>query len=106
ILIFTVKVQRHLLVAAVLATLSLLVSGQNNYPDFFYKLSLQWPPAVCVTSQYRTPIPGTFMIHGLWPQFVEDDSPAPPYNPTTNRCTDVTPTAPDQILISNSFLNI
>ncbi|EOY23349.1 hypothetical protein QUC31_005904 [Theobroma cacao] len=92
--------QRHLLVAAVLATFSLLVSGQNNYPDFFYKLSLQWPPAVCATSQCRTPIPGTFTIHGLWPQFVKDDRPVPPYNPTTNKCNDVKPTAPDQILVS------
>ncbi|EOY20444.1 hypothetical protein QUC31_005914 [Theobroma cacao] len=88
--------QRHLLVAAVLATLSLLVSGQT---DFFYKLSLQWPPSVCGPSQCGSPIPRTFTIHGLWPQFVTNDRPVPPYNPTTNKCTNVTPTAPGQILV-------
>ncbi|XP_017984389.1 PREDICTED: ribonuclease MC [Theobroma cacao] len=88
--------QRHLLVAAVLATLSLLVSGQTDYPDFFYKLSLQWPPSVCAPSQCPSRIPRTFTIHGLWPQSVEDDKPIPPNN--KKKCTDVIPTAPDQIL--------
>ncbi|EOY19884.1 Ribonuclease 2, putative [Theobroma cacao] len=89
--------QRHLLVAAVLTTLSLLVSSQTDYPDFFYKLSLQWPPSVCATSQCRTQIPGTFTVHGLWPQSVEDDKPIPPYN--KKKCTDDRPKAPDQILV-------
>ncbi|EOY19893.1 Ribonuclease 2 [Theobroma cacao] len=67
--------QRQLLVAAVLATLSLLISGQTDYPDFFYKLSLQWPPSVCANAKCRSPIPRTFTIHGLWLQSVEDDEP-------------------------------
>ncbi|XP_021297303.1 ribonuclease MC-like [Herrania umbratica] len=88
--------QRQLLVAAVLATLSLLVSGQTDYPDFFYKLSLQWPPSVCTPSQCPSPIPQTFTIHGLWPQSLEDDKAIPPYD--VKKCTDVQPTAPENIL--------
>ncbi|XWS08314.1 hypothetical protein CRYUN_Cryun41cG0068800 [Craigia yunnanensis] len=89
----------HLLLL-VLASLSLLVSGQTN-PDFFYKLSLQWPPSVCSTStsQCGTTIPKIFTIHGLWPQFITNDKPVPPYDPINNKCTNVVPTKPSEILV-------
>ncbi|XWS65515.1 hypothetical protein CRYUN_Cryun05aG0119700 [Craigia yunnanensis] len=90
----------HLLVAAVLATVNLVVSGQGNFA--FYKLSLQWPPSVCNDPRFDcggSTILSSFTIHGLWPQFY-DDSPVPPYDPINNRCTDVIPTNPDDILYS------
>ncbi|XWS65519.1 hypothetical protein CRYUN_Cryun05aG0120100 [Craigia yunnanensis] len=90
----------HLLVAAVLATVNLVVSGQGNFA--FYKLSLQWPPSVCNDPRFYcggSTILSSFTIHGLWPQF-DDDTPVKPYDPRKNRCTDVIPTNPDDILDS------
>ncbi|XWS65512.1 hypothetical protein CRYUN_Cryun05aG0119400 [Craigia yunnanensis] len=91
---------RHLLFAAVLVTVGLLVSGQPNNNFAFYKLSLQWPPSVCNAPNFKCKpdILTTFTIHGLWPQLA-DDTPVPAYDEETNRCTDVTPTSPDQILV-------
>ena len=97
---------RHLLFVAVLVTVGLLVSGQPNNNFAFYKLSLRWPPSVCNDPKIKCKpsILTSFTIHGLWPELA-DDTPVPAYDPVTNRCTDVTPISPDQILVPNySFL--
>ncbi|XWS65518.1 hypothetical protein CRYUN_Cryun05aG0120000 [Craigia yunnanensis] len=87
--------QNHLLAAAVLATL--LVSGASDFA--FYKLSLIWPTSACnIGIECRSDIPSIFTIHGLWPQFANDIA-VPPYNKDTNKCTNVTPTSPDDILV-------
>ncbi|XWS56992.1 hypothetical protein CRYUN_Cryun09bG0133200 [Craigia yunnanensis] len=84
----------HLLAAAVLATL--VVSATSDFA--FYKLSLIWPTSACNTgSECKSPIPGIFTIHGLWPQLA-DDRPVPPYNKITNKCN-ANPTSPDDILV-------
>ncbi|XP_022764385.1 ribonuclease 1-like [Durio zibethinus] len=87
---------RHLmaLAAAVLATVSFLLSGVSGFD--FYKLSLTWPPSACNIGRECIPyIPGMFTVHGLWPQYA-NDTPVPPYaqDPT---CTTITPTDPSQI---------
>ncbi|XP_022764387.1 ribonuclease 1-like [Durio zibethinus] len=82
------------LAAAVLATVSLLVSGVCGFD--FYKLSLAWPPSACNTGRECIPyIPGMFTVHGLWPQYANDTA-VPPYEKNP-KCTTVTPTSPDQI---------
>ncbi|XVF82172.1 hypothetical protein PTKIN_Ptkin16aG0023800 [Pterospermum kingtungense] len=89
--------QRHiLLVAVVLASLSLLVSCTSPYPKFFYKLSLQLPPSVCSISECTKPDLSTFTIHGLWPQF--DDKPVPPYGQKCNKTPTKTEELPDKLL--------
>ena len=88
--------QRHFLAAVVLA--SLLVSGTSGFD--FYKFSLIWPPSACNTGkECKSPIPSIFTIHGLWPQFANDTE-VSPYDPITNKCTNITPTSPDDILVS------
>ncbi|XP_022756662.1 ribonuclease S-4-like isoform X2 [Durio zibethinus] len=75
-------------------------------PFTFYKLSLQWPPAVCNSGGMtcKPPIPKIFTIHGIWPQD-NNDVPVPPYDPT-NPCTSVTPTpATDLPTKLNPILN-
>ncbi|XP_007011077.2 PREDICTED: ribonuclease 1 [Theobroma cacao] len=81
---------RYFLVAAVLATVSWLVAGETNFAT--YKLSLRWPPAHCDAPSFecKPHVLNTFTIHGLWPQFA-DGKVVPPYDPDTNRCTDVIP---------------
>ncbi|XVF82158.1 hypothetical protein PTKIN_Ptkin16aG0022300 [Pterospermum kingtungense] len=71
---------RYLLVAAaVLATVTVEVSGQ---PLNFYKLSLQWPPSTCSNPDPEKKcekIPtNTFTIHGLWPH-ISDKEQVPSY---------------------------
>ncbi|XWS08312.1 hypothetical protein CRYUN_Cryun41cG0068600 [Craigia yunnanensis] len=82
---------KHLLLAAVLATVSLVVSGKRGFG--FYKLSLQWPPSSCNIEGKRCipVIRPNFTIHGLWPQ-KDNDMPVPPYNNTINICTNTIPT--------------
>ncbi|KAK6233502.1 hypothetical protein QUC31_005908 [Theobroma cacao] len=89
---------RHFLVAAVLATVSLLMSSEANFAT--YKLSLHWPAAACndpASFECKPNVLNTFTIHGLWPQFA-NGNPVRPYDPETNRCTDVIPVNSDQIL--------
>ncbi|XP_022756013.1 ribonuclease 3-like [Durio zibethinus] len=76
-------------------------------PFTFHKLSLQWPPAACNSGQMtcKPPIPREFTIHGIWPQYSNDNQ-VPPYNPITNRCTNVTPTPASNLLNElNPILN-
>ncbi|XVF82157.1 hypothetical protein PTKIN_Ptkin16aG0022200 [Pterospermum kingtungense] len=85
---------RCLLAAAVLATVTVIVSGESFFA--FYKLSLQWPPSACSNRQKKCEkIPNTFTIHGFWPQ-LSDKEEVPPYD-VDPQCTDSTPKTADDI---------
>ncbi|XWS11642.1 hypothetical protein CRYUN_Cryun37aG0016400 [Craigia yunnanensis] len=88
------------LVASLIAAISLLPrrpSGNNEFD--FYKLSFRWPPSACNlgTLQCKPDTLDYFTIHGLWPTYANDEE-VPKYDPKKNKCTDVTPTDPKNLL--------
>ncbi|EOY01520.1 hypothetical protein QUC31_013743 [Theobroma cacao] len=86
------------LLAAIILLLAILFSRDNK--EFsFYKLSFRWPPSACNQGslECKPDTLGYFTIHGLWPMY-EDDTQVPPYDPKKNKCTDVTPTDPKNLL--------
>ncbi|XP_022724528.1 extracellular ribonuclease LE-like [Durio zibethinus] len=94
--------QKHLLtgalVAGILAAISLL-PPRGNIEFSFYKLSFRWPPSACNVGTLKC-LPDTlgyFTIHGLWPTYA-DDTEVPRYDPKKNKCTDVTPVDPKNLL--------
>ncbi|XP_057452291.1 ribonuclease S-4-like [Lotus japonicus] len=46
------------------------INAISAYEYEYFKFALQWPPTLCMAqpSDHRmTPIPNTFIVHGLWP---------------------------------------
>ncbi|KAG8480763.1 hypothetical protein CXB51_025427 [Gossypium anomalum] len=101
------KMQKRqiLVVAVVLAGVSLVVSDEDVKPLDFYKYSLQWGPTVCLHPPPGKKCEGRaevrFTIHGLWPQYYKD-TPVPPYHEDP-RCTNTKPTSANAVKVSNPF---
>ncbi|KAK5794897.1 ribonuclease 3-like [Gossypium arboreum] len=89
-----------LVVAVVLAGVSLVVSDEDVKPLDFYKYSLQWGPTVCLHPPPGKKCEGRaevrFTIHGLWPQYYKD-TPVPPYHEDP-RCTNTKPTSENDVV--------
>ncbi|KAA3481321.1 ribonuclease 1-like [Gossypium australe] len=89
-----------LVVAVVLAGVSLVVSDEDVKPLDFYKYSLQWGPSACSSppggKKCEVRPEARFTIHGLWPQYYED-TPVPPYCDDL-RCTNTKPTSANDVV--------
>ncbi|TYJ15710.1 hypothetical protein E1A91_A10G202100v1 [Gossypium mustelinum] len=89
-----------LVVAVVLAGVSLVVSDEDLKPLDFYKYSLQWGPSACLYPPPGKKCEGRpevrFTIHGLWPQYSKD-TPVPPYCDDLT-CTNTKPTSANEVV--------
>ncbi|KAK5794898.1 ribonuclease 1-like [Gossypium arboreum] len=89
-----------LVVAVVLAGVSLVVSDDDVKPLDFYKYSLQWGPSACLYPPPGKKCEGRpevrFTIHGLWPQY-NKDTPVPPYCDDLT-CTNTKPTSANEVV--------
>ncbi|XP_038678463.1 ribonuclease S-2-like [Tripterygium wilfordii] len=65
----------------------------NNGSFHFYKTSLRWPRTYCNTKSRKsceTPIVSRFLVHGLWPAYLNPHETVPPFN--ISGCTTTQPT--------------